>query len=101
MKKVIILILFIAIGFTSNAQQEGEFRFGIDAGGAIVKGGGGAIFTLEPKYNIKDDLNVGLRLETAGMVKEFSTNGTNSTSSGKFAANFSMAGTVDKYAGFK
>ena len=97
MKNFIISAMLVALGFSSHAQEAQKLRFGIDAGGAIVTGGGGAIFALEPKYNIKDDLNVGLRFETAGMVKEFKMNGNNTTSKGKFAANFSIAGTVDKY----
>lgn len=94
MKNFLFTAVFIGLGFTTIAQEAKTFRLGIDGGAALVQSGGGAIFSIEPKYNFNDKVNIGLRFETAGMVKEFTTS---SVSKGKFAVNFSTLGTIDTY----
>ena len=71
MKKIIfVAFTYLAIN-SSFAQKKGVFRVGIDLGYAIpTAGGGGAIFTIEPKYNIADNMNIGLKIGGAGMVKD-------------------------------
>lgn len=71
MKKITFVVLFLSILNIIHGQEKGKFRVGLD-GGIILgsgKGGGGGL-SLEPKFNLKDDLNIGLRLQRAGMFKD-------------------------------
>jgi outer membrane protein W len=96
MKKV-ILVLFAAL--TCNAiyaQKEGGFRVGLDLGATLPSnGGGGLLLSIEPKYNLKDNMNIGLRIGTAAMVRDIQDNG--SSTSGKVAVNVSYVATYDYY----
>ncbi|MFV5689108.1 hypothetical protein ACM55M_10845 [Flavobacterium sp. ZT3R25] len=96
MKKV-ILIVFIAL--TCNgiyAQKEGGFRVGLDLGYTIPSnGGGGLLLSIEPKYNIKENMNIGLRIGSAAMIRDIQDNG--STTSAKVSVNVSYVGTYDYY----
>lgn len=60
-------------------------KVGLDLGVAPTNGGGGVLFSLEPKYNIKDNINVGLRIGIAAIVRDINDFGT--TTSAKVAAN--------------
>ncbi|WP_019668335.1 hypothetical protein [Eudoraea adriatica] len=62
MKKLLLVITIIAMGFTASAQEKDKFRFGMDAGYAFTDGGDGLFGYLEPKYNLTDNSNVGLRI---------------------------------------
>jgi outer membrane protein W len=67
MKKLLI-ITFAIIGIISvNAQEEGKFRVGLDLG-YVFANDGGALFSIEPKYNITDNSNIGLRLGSAASI---------------------------------
>jgi hypothetical protein len=72
MKRLILLITLISISQITFSQQTGKFRFGIDVPGiAIPSGGGGGLsIGIEPKYNITNHVNVGLKFGLAGMSKE-------------------------------
>lgn len=71
MKKITFVVLFFSIINFVQAQDKGKFRVGLDAGIVLGSGkGGGGGFGLEPKYNLKDNLNVGLRFQGAGMFKD-------------------------------
>jgi hypothetical protein len=52
------------------------------------------MFSIEPKYNIKDNMNVGLRLGGAGIAKDIQTT---TTTSAEVSANGSFVGTYDYY----
>jgi hypothetical protein len=78
------------------SQKEGGFRVGLYLGYTVPSnGGGGVLFSIEPKYNIKDNMNVGLRIGAAAMVRDIKTDGT--SSSAKVSANGSYVGTYDYY----
>jgi outer membrane protein W len=96
MKKIILTVAAVfAFGF-ANAQKEGSFRVGLDLGYTIPSnGGGGILLSIEPKYNLKDNMNVGLRIGSAAMVRDIATNG--QSSSAKISANGSYVGTYDYY----
>ena len=96
MKKV-ILVACIALAFTSvYSQKQGGFRVGLDLGYTVPSvGGGGLLLSIEPKYNIKENMNVGLRIGGAGMIRDIQENG--STTSAKVSANISYVGTYDYY----
>ena len=62
MKKLILFTIIVLAITSINAQEKGKFRAGLDFGYAFAEGGGGALFSLEPKYNLTDNSNVGLRI---------------------------------------
>lgn len=97
MKKITLVIaVFFALANT-YAQREQGFRVGLDFGVAVPSGGGsGLLFSLEPKYNIRDNMNVGLRMGVAAMVPTvIRIDGKNT--SGHIAANGSYVTTYDYY----
>lgn len=97
MKKIVLSVIGLMSFAFASAQVEGKFRVGLDLGYTIPSsGGGGILFSLEPKYNIKDNMNVGLRIGSAAMVKNIeSTIGT--TVEAEIGANSSFVGTYDYY----
>lgn len=93
----LILAAFIALAFTNvYSQKQGGFRVGLDLGYTVPSnGGGGILFSVEPKYNIKENMNIGLRIGVAAMIRDIQDNGT--TTSAKVSANGSYVGTYDYY----
>ena len=70
MKKVAFLFLIILNSFIF-AQEGGKLRVNFDLGYAIPSGGGnGVSIYLEPMYNIKENINVGLRIGTPVLVRK-------------------------------
>jgi len=70
MKKIILSVVALLIfGFT-QAQREGGFRVGLDMGIIPASGGLGISFDIEPKYNIKENMSVGLRIGGAAIVRD-------------------------------
>jgi outer membrane protein W len=97
MKKIILTALAVFALANGYSQEEGKFRVGLDLGYTVPSnGGGGILFSLEPKYNLKDNMNVGLRIGAAAMVRDISTDG-GGTTSAKISANGSYVGTYDYY----
>lgn len=96
MKRVIliaVMTLFLANGYS---QEKGKFRVGLDFGYVPTGGGGGGMFSLEPKFNLTDNMNVGLRLGVAGIARDIETNWGIGTTA-KISANSSIVGTYDYY----
>jgi hypothetical protein len=93
MRKCLLLfaIAMVVSIFSANAQEAGKFRGGLDLGYAIPKGGGGIGAALELKYNLKDNMNVGFRLEDAFMAKEAGS------LEGSVSGNEAYLGTFDYY----
>jgi len=86
--KNLILIAFIIFGISSiSGQEKGKFRMGLDLGYVFVNGGGGGLFSLEPKYNLTDNSNIGIRIGTAA-ASEFDI---------EVDANFNILATYDFY----
>ena len=93
--KKIILVLLVALAFTNvYSQEKGKFRVGLDLGFVPTGGGGGGMLSIEPKYNITDNMNVGLRLGGAGIAKDIQTD---TSTSAEVSANGSFVGTYDYY----
>ncbi|GAB6008174.1 hypothetical protein [Dysgonomonas reticulitermitis] len=91
-KGLLLLVITMFMSFLSvNAQEAGKFRGGLDLGYAIPKGGGGIGAALELKYNLKDNMNVGLRIEDAFMAKEVSNE------EGSVSGNEAYLATFDYY----
>ena len=98
MKKLLTLCLFIGLSTLTFAQQAGKFRIGMDLGPAIPKNGGiGALVNIEPKINVRDNLNVGIRLGIAGLAKDVTYFDISQDYEGEVSANVSVAGTLDYY----
>jgi outer membrane protein W len=95
MKKIILSVCIAFFCVSGYAQKEGGFRVGLDLGVVPTNGGGGVLFSLEPKYNIKDNMNVGLRIGIAAIVRDINDSG--NTTSAKVAANGSYVATYDYY----
>ena len=70
-------------------------KVGLDLGVAPTNGGGGVLFSLEPKYNIKENINVGLRIGIAAIVRDINDSG--ATTTAIVAANGSYVATYDYY----
>ncbi|MDR2816094.1 MAG: hypothetical protein LBB62_05260 [Proteiniphilum sp.] len=90
-KSILFAIAIIATVISANAQEAGKFRGGLDFGYTIPKGGGGIMAALEFKYNLKDNMNVGLRFEDAFMAKELGE------TAAKISGNTAYLGTFDYY----
>jgi outer membrane protein W len=95
MKKIILLVFITLVFANGYSQKKGGFRVGLDFGFVPSDGGGGAMFSLEPKYNIQDNMNIGLRIGVAAIIRDLNTDG--SSSSAKVSANGSYVGTYDYY----
>ena len=95
MKKIILFFLALLLFTSSYSQKKGGFRVGLDFGFVPASGGGGAMFSIEPKFNIKDNMNVGLRIGAAAVVRDIDNSG--ATTTAKVAANGSYVGTYDYY----
>ncbi|MHA7865233.1 hypothetical protein [Flagellimonas marinaquae] len=92
MKKIVfVFLLRLAVVQVSQAQEKNKFRVGLDAGYAMPDGGGGLLLAIEPKYNIADNMNVGLRIESAAMAKNIGPTEADLTTS------VSYSGTFDYY----
>ena len=94
-KNFLMMIAFLTFA-NVYSQEEGKFRVGLDFGVAIPTAGGvGALSAIEPKYNLKDNMNIGLRMGIAGMVRDIQ--GSTNYESAKVSANTSYLATFDYY----
>ena len=76
MKKLLSVLAFVSIFCSSNAQENDRvfkpFRVDVNIGDAIPSGSGssqGVSFGIEPKYALNDQMQIGLRMEAALMVR--------------------------------
>ncbi len=98
MKKLLIVLSFLIFAGSVTAQQAGRFRMGLDLGPAIPKGGGiGVLVNLEPKINLSNNLNFGLRLGVAGLAKDVTYYDISEDYEGEISGNISAGGTLDYY----
>ncbi len=96
MKKLFYaLAIMTSILQTVQAQEEGKFRAGLDFGYAMPDGGGGISTAFEAKYNVADNMNVGIRFESAFLAKNVSSDGVSLEAD--LAASSSYLGTFDYY----
>jgi len=86
--KKLVLITFLILGITSvNGQEKDNFRIGADVG-YIFSEDGGVLFSLEPKYNLTDNSNIGIRFGGAYATGD---------SVYKTVANYNIIATYDYY----
>lgn len=95
MKKLTALSIALLIGVAAQAQEFKPFKVNVSVGAAIPVGGGGGgtLFAVEPKYGITDQLDLGLRLEGAGMARDVLVAGNTTTGNLKFASSAIVTGT--------
>jgi outer membrane protein X len=96
MKKIMVLIFMVLALSQGYSQKKGAFRVGLDFGYVPTGGGGGGMISLEPKFNLTDNMNVGLRLGAAGIARDIQNISGQSTTA-KVSANGSLIGTYDYY----
>lgn len=96
MKKIILLAVIALFFANGYSQKKGGFRAGLDIGFIPASGGGGFLFSIEPKYNLADNMNVGLRIGLVGISKDVENN-YDGTTSAKLSASTSFVGTYDYY----
>lgn len=96
MRKIILLVFLTLTFANSYSQKQGGFRVGLDLGYVPTGGGGGGLLSIEPKYNIKENMNVGLRFGLAGIARDIQENSDESITA-KISVNNSYVGTYDYY----
>lgn len=96
MEKTVFTAILLFAFILTFSQEEAKFRVGTDLGYVIpAEGGAGISFSIEPKYNIKDNMNVGLRIGIAGKARNlFSFSNNNDTTA---SAITSYVATYDYY----
>lgn len=98
MKKLLVFVLFMAGTQLAMAQQAGRFRMGVDLGPAIPKEGGiGALFSLEPKINVANNMSVGLRFGAAALAKDVTYYDISEDYEGELSGNASVTATFDYF----
>jgi len=95
MKKLTFVVLSLLCFNFANAQREGGFRVGLDLGIIPASGGVGVSFDIEPKYNIKENMSVGLRLGGAVIARDVEEIGSTTFVTATVIASY--LGTYDYY----
>ena len=95
MNKITISLLMFFCILGTYAQQQNKFRFDFGLGYTIPKGGGGILVNFEPKWNIQNNMAVGLRLGAAAMAKEIEVSDDGESAEASVSANSSYVGTFE------
>ena len=80
--KRILLVLFTLVTFSAKAQEFKPFKVNLSLGFAKPLTGsasGGFLFAVEPKYGLSDNIDVGVRLESALVARGVTVNGNTTT----------------------
>lgn len=81
MKRIFVLF-FMLVAFSASAQEFKPFKVNLSIGyaKALASGlSGGALVSLEPKYGLSDNFDIGLRLESAFIARGVTVNGNTTT----------------------
>ncbi|MEM9647294.1 MAG: hypothetical protein AAF969_02365 [Bacteroidota bacterium] len=98
MKKLFYgVVLFVCVAQWSQAQEANKFRAGLDFGYTIPDGGGGLAVAFEPKFNVTNNMNVGLRIQSAAMAKNVSAVNDVAEIEANLSESISYFGTFDYY----
>lgn len=91
MKKQLLTLALMVFTSVAFAQDYKAFKVGLGLGYAGAPDGeGGIAVYLEPAYRVSDEIAIGLRMETAVLLKGVSTDGTTIDSDGSASANGSF-----------
>lgn len=80
MKKIIISLVVALIAVNTFAQEKGKVRFGIDGGLCFPNAGLGLSGDFDFRYNVMDNVNVGLKLSMALLGKDLKSQDENNSS---------------------
>jgi len=69
-KITIFLILVIAFSNNILGQAKGKFRTDLQFSIAIAENGYGLAYSVEPKYNLRHNMSVGLKLGRSAITKD-------------------------------
>ena len=71
MRTIVIFTLFIVLGFLPvSAQEAGKLRAGVDVGCLHPhEGAFGFLKAIELKYNLRNNMNFGIKVETTSFIK--------------------------------
>ena len=97
MKKAIYVMLLLVVFTGLRAQQQGKVRAGFNAGVDVPGGGVGLGGGIDIRYNIKDNINFGLKFAGDAMAKDLYSDELNLTASATAAAISSTLVTGDYY----
>ena len=97
MKKIVLLLLSAAMFAGVSAQEKGKIRVGLDGGIDFPNAGVGLGGGIDIRYNIKDNINVGLKFAGDAMAKDLYSDELNLTASATAAAISSTLVTGDYY----
>lgn len=92
MKQFFALCAALLLGASAQAQEFKPFKVNVSIGAAIPSGGGGVLFAIEPKYGINDQIDIGLRIEGAGMARNVVANGNTTSGDVKFSGSYILTG---------
>lgn len=90
----VLALALLASTFT-YAQEYKKFKVGVGLGYAMASGSGssgGVLFTLEPAYRLQDNLSIGLRMESAVIVRGFSQSTTSASISAAAIGSYTLNG---------
>ena len=88
MKRIFVFLLVSVLATSIFAQQQGKVRGGLDLGVCVPRGGGGICMDIPIGYNIRDNMNVGIKGGAAFMAKVDPFGDT-----GSLSANVNLLGT--------
>ncbi len=103
MKKLTIIlssVLFVSKLFSQSDKPYNPFKVDLSIGYALPSGNGakgGGLIVVEPKYSFRDNLSVGLRIETALMVRGLESSNMTGSFNTEVKAAGSYVATVDYY----
>ncbi len=97
MKKLILGFIVIAFAFNLNAQEKGKIRVGLDAGLALPNAGAGFDGSLDIRYNIMDNVNVGIKFNGGLLLKDIAVDEAANTASITTSVISSTLATSDYY----
>lgn len=83
-----LLVVFVLSTMFAQAQDFKSFKVNLSAGYAQATGkgiSGGALFSIEPKISLSSQVDLGLRLEEALLIRGVNWDGNGSTSTGTVA----------------
>jgi len=90
-----VLVLALLASTLAHAQEYKKFKVGLGLGYAMASGtgsSGGVLFTLEPAYRLQDNFSVGLRMESAVIVRGFSQGTTSASISAAAIGSYTLNG---------
>lgn len=97
MKKVVLGLLIVAFTMSLQAQEKGKIRVGFDLGLGLPNAGAGIGGDLDVRYNIMDNVNVGLKFNGALLMKDIAVDEVANTASLTTSIISSTLATSDYY----